>query len=103
MEDSEKQTVLQLLAAVPMGRFTTVDDLAEASGITPSRISAILAALDKSERNIIAWHRIVQIDGALDHYGGAEQRRLLAFEGVNFDGSRIRDFAVRRHRFPLEA
>lgn len=76
------------VAAIPEGRVSTYGLVAEAAGLPRGarRVGRALAALPSGSR--IPWHRVVNARGALSLPGnaGAEQRRLLAKEGVQVSG-----------------
>lgn len=73
--------VADLLGAVEAGYWTSVADLAEATGISAEDVRYVLAHEDVSSR-----HRVLADDGALgQHAESAAQRSRLAAEGIEFD------------------
>jgi methylated-DNA-protein-cysteine methyltransferase related protein len=81
IDDARRSQVLDRIRAVPAGFVTTYGDLSPGA---PRFAGAVLAAEHDST---LPWQRVVRADGSLAK--GAEQRRLLAAEGVPFRGGRV--------------
>jgi alkylated DNA nucleotide flippase Atl1 len=66
---------------VPEGHVTTYGDLSPGA---PRFAGTVLSDCHDPD---VPWHRIVRADGSLAK--GERQRRLLAAEGVPFNGERV--------------
>jgi methylated-DNA-protein-cysteine methyltransferase-like protein len=60
-----KSKFLTLLRCVPSGRVTTSDILADAIGIPPPVVHAMLTRLTEDERDLVPWHRVIAKGGAI--------------------------------------
>lgn len=81
MSEQRDAAILALARAVPAGFVTTYGDL---SPTAPRLAGTVLARCSDPG---VPWHRIVRADGSLAQ--GERQRRLLAAEGVPFEGARV--------------
>ena len=88
--------VLSAVRRIPPGRLSTYGDVAEAAG-RPRAWRAVGNIMRTCGGDVPA-HRVVAAGGQLGGYGGntAMKRALLQAEGVQFSGTRIRDFRERR-------
>jgi methylated-DNA-protein-cysteine methyltransferase related protein len=75
------EEVLSRVRTVPEGHVTTYGDLSPGA---PRFAGAVLSDCHEPD---LPWHRIVRADGSLAK--GERQRRLLAAEGVPFNGERV--------------
>ena len=75
------EEVLSRVRRVPEGHVTTYGDLSPGA---PRVAGSVLSECHDPD---IPWHRIVRADGSLAK--GERQRRLLAAEGVPFNGERV--------------
>ncbi len=96
--------VYEVVVSVPPGRVTTFGDVAARLGLRSAarQVGYALAALPP-ERDDVPWYRVVNARGMLspraDGQPSAEQRQLLASEGVDVDErGRVVDFASLRLR-----
>ncbi len=69
---------------IPRGKVATYGQIAHIVGTTPRTVGFALAALEPADR--VPWQRVVNARGETSLAGasGAEQRALLAAEGVRF-------------------
>ena len=86
--------VLKLVADVPPGRVTTYGAIAQALGVGPRQVAAILA--NDPAAGEVPWHRVVAAGGRLsiphpDHR--AEQARRLRADGLTVADDRVAGFA----------
>ena len=80
---SKRADLLTLVRAVPTGRVTTFDALAEKLGEPPALVQARLARLSEDEREIVPWHRVVAKGGAIGRGPHRDQQfARLVREGV---------------------
>jgi len=80
---SKRADLLTLVRAVPTGRVTSFDVLAQKLGEPPAFIQARLANLSEDERDFIPWHRVVAKGGAIGRGPHRdEQFARLVREGV---------------------
>jgi O-6-methylguanine DNA methyltransferase len=86
--------VLSAVRAIPRGRVATYGDVAAAAG-RPRAARAVGAVMATASGPGLPAHRVVAAGGRLGGYGGheSEKARLLAAEGVQVTGHRIRGFA----------
>jgi methylated-DNA-protein-cysteine methyltransferase related protein len=75
------EEVLSRVRRVPEGHVTTYGDLSPGA---PRFAGTVLSECHDPD---LPWHRIVRADGSLAK--GERQRRLLAAEGVPFNGERV--------------
>jgi alkylated DNA nucleotide flippase Atl1 len=75
------EEVLSRVRRVPEGHVTTYGDLSPGA---PRFAGTVLSDCHDPD---VPWHRIVRADGSLAK--GERQRRLLAAEGVPFNGERV--------------
>jgi len=77
---------LWLLAdSVPPGRVATYGQLGRLSGLTARQVGRALATAPSARP--VPWHRVLNASGRISlpaDQGGAEQRRRLTAEAVNF-------------------
>lgn len=85
--------IVERIRAIPPGFVRTYGDVSPGA---PRLAGHVLRRLESSQA---PWHRVVRADGSLAM--GERQRRLLAAEGVPFDGERVRLRSARVH--PLDA
>jgi alkylated DNA nucleotide flippase Atl1 len=78
---SREEQVLERVRAIPPGFVRSYGDVSPGA---PRFAGAVLFASDDAD---LPWWRVVRADGSLAK--GAEQRRLLAAEGVPFRGARV--------------
>ncbi len=77
---------------MPPGRVTTYGDVAALAG-RPRAARAVGNILARAERPGLPYHRVVAAGGALGGYSQpALKRALLAAEGIDIGGRRIRGF-----------
>jgi methylated-DNA-protein-cysteine methyltransferase-like protein len=75
--------LLSLVRAVPTGRVTTFDMLAEKLGEPPALVQLRLARLTEDERDLVPWHRVVAKGGAIGRGPHRDQQfARLVREGV---------------------
>jgi methylated-DNA-protein-cysteine methyltransferase-like protein len=80
---SKRADLLSLVRAVPAGRVTTFDVLAEKTGEPPALVQARLARLSDDEREFVPWHRVVAKGGAIGRGPHRDQQfARLVREGV---------------------
>lgn len=80
---SKNANLLSLVRAVPTGRVTTFDILAEKLGEPPALVQARLARLTEDERDLVPWHRVVAKGGAIGRGPHRDQQfARLVREGV---------------------
>lgn len=80
---SKRADLLTLVRAVPTGRVTTFDALAEKLREPPALVQARLARLSEDEREIVPWHRVVAKGGAIGRGPHRDQQfARLVREGV---------------------
>lgn len=80
---SKRADLLTLVRAVPTGRVTTFDVLAEKIGEPPAFVQARLASLSEDERDFVPWYRVVAKGGAIGRGPHHDQQfARLVREGV---------------------
>lgn len=91
--------VLRVVASIPAGRVTTYGDVAEMAG-RPRAARAVGTILRDAPDARLPYHRVIGAAGALGGFGRSPQlkRALLAAEGHQFRGRRLRNFSARRWR-----
>lgn len=94
-----KAQVLQLTAAVPVGRVCTFQSMGEYLDVMPRHVAYVLSQLDADEQQRVPWYRVVAADGSLgtpkQSRDGTSQAELLRAEGVSVRGNRVEpDFAA---------
>lgn len=92
--------VLSAVRRIPPGRVATYGDVARAAG-APRAARAVGNIMRTSRMPGLPYHRVIAAGGRLGGYGGNEalKRALLAAEGVQVSGKRIRDFDRKRFVF----
>src|SRR4051812_9053174 len=93
--------VLAAVRRIPLGRVATYGDVADRAG-RPRAARAVGNIMRGCGRLDVPCHRVIAAGGRLGGYGGSEmlKRSLLAAEGVMVSGSKVRDFARVRWRWP---
>jgi alkylated DNA nucleotide flippase Atl1 len=92
--------ILRVVRAIPAGRVTTVDAIAQFLHVSTHHITYLLARRYASEREASPWHRVLAHRGAIGRVlfdaQGRSQAELLAAEGVavGYRG-RVADYASR--------
>lgn len=90
--------VLAVVARIPPGRVTTYGEVAALAG-RPGAARAVGNILARASHPGLPYHRVVAAGGALGGYSQlALKRALLAAEGLDVAGPRIRQFE--RVRWP---
>jgi len=89
--------VLSIVRRIPPGRVTTYGDLARLAG-RPGAARAVGNILREAHVPGLPYHRVIAAGGGLGGYGSHPQLKasLLAAEGVDVRGRRIRGFERRR-------
>jgi methylated-DNA-protein-cysteine methyltransferase related protein len=86
-----KADVLKIVAAIPRGRICTFHAIGAHLDVMPRHVAYLLATLDPSDQQRIAWYRVVGGDGRLGvpkrSAAGASQAELLRLEGILIDVS----------------
>jgi O-6-methylguanine DNA methyltransferase len=92
--------VLSAVRRIPPGRVATYGDVARAAGV-PRAARAVGNIMRTSHVPGLPYHRVIAAGGRLGGYGGNEalKRALLAAEGIQLSGKRIRDFDRKRFVF----
>ena len=62
---SKRADLLTLVRAVPIGRVTTFDVLAQKIGEPLALVQSLIAHLSEDEREFVPWHRVVAKGGAI--------------------------------------
>lgn len=57
--------VLQIVAAIPEARVSTIQWIGEHLDVVPQHVAYILAGLSPNEKIFYPWHRVVPHDGGL--------------------------------------
>jgi methylated-DNA-protein-cysteine methyltransferase-like protein len=88
-----QQAILLALNSIPKGRVTSYGDVAKRAGL-PGYARLVCRVLrELPDRAKTPWWRVVRADGrsamSADSVGGAEQRRRLKAEGIQFKGEKI--------------
>lgn len=89
----KQQAILVALNAIPKGHVTSYGEVAKRAGL-PGYARLVCRVLrELPDRAKTPWWRVVRADGrsamSEDSAGGAEQRRRLKAEGLEFKGDRI--------------
>ena len=97
-----QQFVAEALALVEPGRWTAHDDLAALAGTTPDDVAHFLASI-----KLVNAYRVLNADGSVPDegmlhfvYRGADLRKRLADEGIEFD---VDGHAAQAQRLTSEA
>lgn len=88
-----QQAILIALNAIPKGHVTSYGEVAKRAGL-PGYARLVCRVLrELPDRAKTPWWRVVRADGrsamSADSVSGAEQRRRLKAEGVEFKGEKI--------------
>lgn len=88
-----QQAILLALNAIPKGRVTSYGEVARRAGL-PGYARLVCRVLrELPDRAKTPWWRVVRADGrsamSADSVSGAEQRRRLKAEGIEFKGEKI--------------
>src|SRR5262245_18019286 len=83
--------VLAFVRRIPRGKVATYGDVAESAG-RPRAARAVGNIMRNCRRPDVPCHRVVAAGGRIGGYGGSEalKRALLAAEGIDFRGGRIK-------------
>ncbi len=89
----KQQAILMALNSIPKGHVSSYGEVAKRAGL-PGYARLVCRVLrELPDRNTTPWWRVVRADGksamSADSPGGAEQRRKLKAEGVEFKGEKI--------------
>jgi methylated-DNA-protein-cysteine methyltransferase-like protein len=80
---SAKAELLALVRNIARGRVTTVEILADETGVPPPVIVVLLQQLSEDERDMVPWHRVVAKGGAIGRGPHRDQQfACLVREGV---------------------
>lgn len=84
MQARKSEQILALVRLIPRGRVASYGQVAGyLPGVTPAMVGFALAG--RGESGDLPWHRVINAHGGISgHAGGAEQRRRLEAEGVEF-------------------
>jgi methylated-DNA-protein-cysteine methyltransferase-like protein len=88
--DNSKESVWQVVAAIPPGRVATYGQVATLAGMpNQSRlVGRILSRLPAGSR--LPWHRVIASGGRITSPSAPRQRELLEKEGVVLINGRVR-------------
>ncbi|MDQ8038297.1 MAG: MGMT family protein [Pedobacter sp.] len=89
----KQQAILMALNSIPKGHVTSYGEVAKRAGL-PGYARLVCRVLrELPDRSKTPWWRVIRADGksamSADSAGGAEQRRKLKAEGVEFKGEKI--------------
>jgi methylated-DNA-protein-cysteine methyltransferase related protein len=88
-----KAQVLQLTAAIPVGKVCTFQSMGEHLAVVPRHVAYILSQLEDGDKRSLPWHRVVSSDGSLGTpktgADGTTQAELLRDEGLLISSNRI--------------
>ena len=101
-----RQSVLELVAAVPVGNVATYGQIALLAGRPRAarQVGGVLHRLSEAEAERVPWHRVINAQGGISTYkvgAGELQRALLESEGVMFDAQGRCD--LERYRFAFDS
>ncbi len=82
--------VLDIVARIPPGRFTTYGSIARVLQMNPRHVARILATLDEDQSKHLPWHRVMGAEGRLstnlpEGLHDLQKSRLEA-EGIAING-----------------
>lgn len=81
-----RQPVLNRVASIPAGRFSTYGSIARVLGINPRHVARILSSLEEEEAELLPWHRVLGAEGRLSPNLPADlherQKSRLEAEGI---------------------
>ncbi|KAF5033733.1 DNA base-flipping protein [anaerobic digester metagenome] len=91
------ERLIGLIRRIPAGKVATYGQIAAMAGNPRAarQVARVLHAC--SQREDLPWHRVVNREGRIalkTSAGGAEQKRLLENEGVEFDPAGVIDLDV---------
>ncbi|RLM27780.1 methyltransferase [Brenneria alni] len=85
--DSFRQRVFQIVAAIPYGKIATYGDVALLAGSPRAsrQVGGVLKRLPKDSK--LPWHRVINRKGEISLVGDDHQRQKLALqaEGITFN------------------
>jgi methylated-DNA-protein-cysteine methyltransferase-like protein len=85
----QRSSIIECIHQIPRGTVATYGAVARATGVRggPRLVAAVLRNFSAG----VPWHRVVGAGGQIKlvRHEGAEQRRLLKGEGVQFRGERV--------------
>jgi methylated-DNA-protein-cysteine methyltransferase related protein len=88
-----KTDVLKIVAVIPKGKIATYRSIGEHLDVVPRHVAYILATLEKSDKEIYPWYRVVGEDGKLGARktgeNGESQSELLEYEGLTVLDNRV--------------
>ena len=87
--DSKKQTVWQIIAAIPRGKVVTYGQLADMAGIPGQArwVGRLLSELPNGTG--LPWHRVVNASGRITNPNYLKQTNRLLAEGIVSDNRRV--------------
>lgn len=99
--------ILRVVRAIPSGRVTTVDAIAQFLNVSARHVTYLLARRYDAEREASPWHRVLAHRGAIGRVlcdaHGRSQADLLAEEGVEVGyRGRVTEFATRYFQPSIE-
>ncbi|GAB1343736.1 hypothetical protein MASR1M101_28630 [Gemmatimonas sp.] len=99
--------ILRVVRAIPAGRVTTVDAIAQFLHVSAHHVTYLLARRHASERESSPWYRVLAHRGAIGRVlldaQGRTQAERLADEGVEVGyRGRIGDYAARYFQPSIE-
>lgn len=80
--------VVEAIRSIPAGRVATYGQIAGLAGNRRAARQVVRILHTQTRAEELSWHRVVNREGRIalgTAQGGAEQRRLLEGEGVEFD------------------
>lgn len=80
--------VIETIRGIPVGRVATYGQIAALAGNRRAARQVVRILHTQSRKESLPWHRVVNREGRIAlgaEQGGAEQRQLLAGEGIEFD------------------
>ena len=88
------EIIWQVVAAIPIGKVMTYGQIAKQCGY-PGYARYVGSSLKKlPEDSSLPWHRVINAQGEISFPPDSEthqkQKSLLQYEGVQFQGKRIR-------------
>ena len=89
LKNQRFESVIQVIAAIPVGRVATYGQIAEAAQLKGlSRwVGRVLSQLPAATS--LPWHRVINSAGKITHPNREEQTRRLIAEGVVVNGDRV--------------
>lgn len=99
VETAFRRRVMTIVRAIPAGRVSTYGDVAVMAG-RPRAARAVGAIMRTCDDPGAPCHRVIAAGGQLGGFGSSPllKRQLLAAEGIDVQGRRVRGFARIRWR-----